>query len=205
MSFDFERSWFLSYCNLTGESVELIESCSEFMIIPKKTKIVTQGEKNKYVYIIKKGVVRGFHIEDGIERTISLWMDGDTFGDVKTYINNEMPASKSYEALEDLEVYRINTKKFREFFSKSHELCNLGRILVEDFIIKSDFFKDSIAHLTPFERYCFFIKFRPGLVNRIKIKHIASYLQLTPETLSRVRKRCCNSQSCNFAANNIFS
>jgi CRP-like cAMP-binding protein len=138
------------------------------------------------MYIVKTGVVRGYYYKDFQEITVSLWMENETFGDVTTYITNN-PAIKSYQAIEDTELYRMDIQRFRSFFEVNHEICNLARIISERYILKSQFLSYCLIHLTAEEKYQLFLINKPGLINRVKIKHIASYLDITPETLSRIR------------------
>ena len=174
------------HITLSNYANELVLSCIDSVSIKKNSEIITIGRPNKYMYIVKTGVVRGYYYKDFQEITVSLWMENETFGDVTTYITNN-PAIKSYQAIEDTELYRMDIHRFRSFFEVNHEICNLARIISERYILKSQYLSNCLIHLTAEEKYQLFLINKPGLINRVKIKHIASYLDITPETLSRIR------------------
>lgn len=184
----FVREYFAKYLYLTDNAMQLFSEVCEQIIVKKNTIIVQEGKPNPYMYIIKKGVVRGYISVNGEEKTLSLWMENETFGDVITYLL-DTPASKSYIALEDLILYRVNSREFRNLFDKSYELCNLGRLIVEDFIVRQNENKYFGNEISPIDKYRLFLYKRKALLLRVKQKYIASYLQITPETLSRVRSK----------------
>lgn len=179
--------YFEQFTLLSTEAKALIALTIDSVEFPKHTQIMLAGKHNKYMYVIKKGIVRGYIVTElGKDITMSLWMENEAFGDVSTYITGNS-LQKSYEALEDVSVYRLNIKQFRELFEVNHEICNLGRLIVESFILKTEMLKDVLRNSTAQERLQLFIKHRSGLLSRVKLKYIASYLDISMETLSRIR------------------
>ncbi len=176
--FDF----FDQFLVLSPEAKELISETIDYQTFRKNT------------IILKKGIVRGFIHNDKEEVTLSLWMENETFGDISTYITGAK-TTKAYEALEDLEVYTVEIASFRALFEKNHEICNLGRIIVEQFVLKTERLKNALRFTCPEDKLKQFIVNRPGLISRVKLKYIASYLNITPETLSRIRKSNLNLDS----------
>lgn len=172
---------------LSKDSKDLIKTTVDAGIFKSGSIIVEQGKKNKYMYVIIRGVVRGYCISGTNEITLTLWMENHTFGDVYTYVTQN-PALMSYESLEDLLVLRFNIEKFRELVGNNLELCNLGRLIVERFIIKTEYYKNIFRNSSAAEKFEFFKKNMPGLIYRVKSKYIASYLDITPETLSRLKR-----------------
>ena len=181
-------NYFEQFMPLSTEAKALIALTVERVVFPRNTKILIAGNHNKNMYVIEKGIVRGYKINDrGDDITLSLWMENDTFGDITTYIKGQQ-LKKSYEALEDVSAYSINIKQFRELFAVSHEICNLGRLIIESFVIKTEMFKDSLRDSTAHERLDFLMTHRPNLISRVKLKYIASFLDISSETLSRIRQ-----------------
>jgi CRP/FNR family transcriptional regulator, anaerobic regulatory protein len=178
--------FFDQFILLSPEAKSMVMDTIEYKQIPKNTLILKAGNHNRYMYIIKKGVVRGFITNNDVELTMSLWMENETFGDAVTYIDGSK-SIKSYDSLEDLEVFVVDIAKFRSLFDKSIEISNLGRIMIERFVLKTETLKNSLRLPSPQERFDFFLENRPGLIGRVKLKYIASYLSITPETLSRIR------------------
>jgi len=172
---------------LCNYSLNLVLQTISIEKIKRNTLVVEQGKHNKYMYVIEKGLVRAFVNDNGNEKTVSLWMENETFGDIYTYITGEV-ATKNYLALEDLIVYKFDSEKFRALFDINHEICNLGRLVVEDFITRSRFECFFHSNASPKEKYEYLLKHRPDLLKRVKLKDLASYINITAETLSRIRK-----------------
>jgi CRP-like cAMP-binding protein len=187
---EFLKNYFSKISPISPEAMELISTTVTLLTIPKKTLIVEQGKHNNYMYIIKSGLVKASSVDDGsegCETTVSLWMENETFGDIMTYITGQK-ATKSYVALEDCVVYCFDIERFRALFATNHEVCNIGRLVVEDYIVRSKFEHYLQLKLSPKEKYDYIFKHRKSLINRVNGKDLASYLRITPETLSRIRK-----------------
>ncbi len=184
--FDF----FEKHTPLSESSKAMILSTAEIVKFKKNTIIIHEGDKNEFMYIIKEGLVKGYYFKNGEYKVDTIWMKNDTFGDVITYITGR-PATKSYVATEDVEAFQIDTKKFRALFEQSHEICNLGRLIIEQYIVKNEFFRKSILNKTAEEKYVFLLDKHPEIYKRCKLKDIASFLDICPETLSRLRKKNC--------------
>lgn len=177
--------YFSRFMVLSDEAKGLIEGTVEMVYIPCRTVIVRQGQVNNSMYIIRKGIARGFRTYNAEELTVSLWAEGEAFGDVTTYITGG-PAAKSYQLLEDSELYCLNIGQFRALFAVSHEVCNLGRLIAEEYIVRMEERKREYMALSASERYQYFITKHPQLLRRIKYKYIASYLGITAETFCRI-------------------
>lgn len=179
-------TYFEKFLPLSSTSRNLILQTSECIQFKKHEKIIYAGEQSKYIYILKSGLVRGYKILKGNEITTFIWMENEIFGDIITYISNER-SQNTYEALEYVEVYRIDITKFKSLFISSHEICNLGRMMAESYIYKTETLKEILRHNCADEKFQLFLKHRPGLISRTKLKYIASFIAISPETLSRIR------------------
>lgn len=180
--------YFDQFLPLSEEARKLVLSTVVVVNVPKGTVLVSQGKINADLYIIKQGIARGYYLHDGIEVTSTLWKENEVFGDVITYISYE-PATKSYQVLEDSVFYKLNIPGFRALFEINIEIANLARIMVEKYILKQENEKKRFRDMSAYERFEVFITERPGLIHRVKSIHIASFLDMTPETFSRVHAR----------------
>jgi len=185
---EFILAYFEQYLSLSPESKGKISDCVVKLFLPKGTILVEQGETNLFMYVIEKGIARGFRTQGNEEVTISLWKENESFGDVTTYITQQ-PAVKLYQLLQDSVLYRIDVIKFRGFFSVNHEICNLGRIIVEKYVLFMERSIKQYRGMTAQEKYDFFLQDRPDLIFRIKFIYIASFLNMAPETLSRIHSK----------------
>ena len=180
--------YFDKFLPISEEARKLVLSTVAVVNAPKGTVLVSQGKVNTDFYIIKKGVARGYYLQDGIEVTSTLWKENEVFGDVITYISLE-PATKSYQVLEDSVLYKLNISRFRALFEQNIEIANMARIMVEKYILKQEYEKKRFRYLSAYERFEIFITEHPDLINRVKSIHIASFLNMSPETFSRVHAK----------------
>jgi len=181
LTFDFFRR----FMTLSDEVCKLLKGATEVIIVPKGKMLVWSGMVNPYAFVIYEGVVRGFQSNDNEEFTISLWQEGNFFCDITTYIT-EAPALKSYQVIEDARLLRIDIKMFKALFTVSPEINNLGRLLIEDYIIRHVAAQNLYRGKDASEKFEKFLTEKPGLIHRVKHKQIASYLGLTPETFCRI-------------------
>ncbi len=180
--------YFEKHILLSHISKEMILKTVEIVKFKKNTIVINEGEKNENMYIIKVGLVKGYYFNNGEYQITTIWKENDAFGDVLTYISGS-PATKSYITIEDVEAYKIDIKKFRALFDINHEICNLGRLLVEQYIVRTELFRKAIINTTAKEKYDFLLDQYPEIYKRCKLKDIASLLGICPETISRVRRK----------------
>lgn len=140
------------------------------------------------IYFIKKGIVRAYIYSDDNEVTFWFGKEGDTVVSMKSYVNNE----KSYEnieLLEDCVLYKLNVGELYRYFSTDIHIANWGRKFAEQELLKTE--ERLIARLfgKATERYVELIKNTPELLQRVQLSYIASYLGITPVSLSRIRAK----------------
>jgi CRP-like cAMP-binding protein len=173
---------------LTKESRVLVDSTIDLIGAAKGEILIKEGQTSPYMYITRKGIARGFAFEDGEDKTFTLWAENYAFGDITNYITN-YPPIKSYELLEDSELYRLDITRFRELFSLNIELATLGRILIEKHIVNQELTRRLYINKDSSERFEVFLREKPGFIHRVKFKYIASFLGMRPETFTRLHTR----------------
>ena len=146
---------------------ELLSHMTEYHF-GKGESIVKEGERNSNFYILKKGIWRAYYMIDGTES--SLWFAG----------TGEIAVNESI-------AYGIAKPDLEELFNSSIELSNFGRKIFEQEILFIDSY--TLAYGTPSakERYLTLMEENPELLQYVPLKHLASYLYITPQSLSRIR------------------
>lgn len=185
--------YFNQYLVLSENARKKVDKTSSTKFYRKGTIVLTENHTTQYMYIIKSGIARGFSSDLGEEVTLSLWGEFDAFGDIISYIDRQ-GAKKSYIMLEDSYLYLVDIDAFRALFLHDIEIANLGRILMERYIIKNELIKLSNRNKTAYERFLLFLKEKPGMVHRVKSKYIASYLNIRPETFTRLHGKWLKSE-----------
>ena len=138
------------------------------------------------VYFIKKGIWRAYYMIDGTES--SLWFAGT--GEIGFsswgYVNNEI-SQVNIESVNKSTAYCIAKPDLEELFNSSIELSNFGRKIFEQEILFIDSYTLSYSTPSATERYLTLMEENPELLQYVPLKHLASYLYITPQSLSRIR------------------
>lgn len=159
----------------------------EEVCFPKGEHVIRIGERNSNFYILKKGIWRAYHLADGTEN--SLWFVGP--GEVAFsswgYVDGG-PSLIHLESVNDSVAYCIGKAELEALFSRSIEMANFGRKIFEREILSVDVFTLAYgAPPTAKERYLKLIEENPELLQDVPLKYLASYLYITPQSLSRIR------------------
>ena len=152
----------------------------------KKEVIVQEGTKNTNLYLIKEGIWRGHYLKDGVDTSIWFASKGEAAFCVWGYVDNSY-SQISIEAMSDSIAYCISKAALNELYSTSIGLANLGRRLMEHQLLTTENWLISAGSPRAKERYLTLIKEMPELLLHVPLKYIASYLWITPQSLSRIR------------------
>lgn len=154
--------------------------------IPKKTSVIRPGENTDKVYFIIKGMVRIYYYKNRKEITNQFMTEDHFFAPVyHMFTGKENP--NYYQAMEDTIALAARYSDMERLYARSHNLEHTGRKLIEFYY--AVFLKQSydLMFLTAEERYNIFVRENPELLKRLPLRHIASYLGIQHETLSRIR------------------
>ena len=152
----------------------------------KKEVIVQEGTKNTNLYLIKEGIWRGHYLKDGVDTSSWFASKGEAAFSVWGYVDNSY-SQISIEAMSDSIAYCISKAALNELYSTSIGLANLGRRLMEHQLLTTENWLISAGSPRAKERYLTLIKETPELLLHVPLKYIASYLWITPQSLSRIR------------------
>jgi len=146
------------------------------------------GEHCHNVYFIKKGAIRGY-IKDG-KKDITTWISADN--DFVTSISSldlSIPSFENMQAIEDCEVYSLPSSALENLYIK-HPVFNItGRKLLQEYYRDAEMRAYTVRLSNAETKYRFFLNQYSHLANRVQLRYIASYLGITLETLSRVRRK----------------
>jgi len=156
----------------------------------KKNEVILQaGQIARYVFYVDKGCLRQYYINtNGEDRTIYFKTEGGWVSELVSFLDNK-PTELNVQALEDSELQIINQKNWILAITHIHSFTMSFIRAQQDtnYTLKKRLAEATVE--TPEEKYLRFIKEDPDLLQRIPLYHIASYLAMTPETLSRIRKK----------------
>ncbi len=168
-----------------SESEQLLAQM-ERLTYRKGEHIVREGERNSSLYLVAQGIWRGHYLRDGVD--ISLWFasEGDTLFSSWSYVADR-PSLTSIEAMSDSTVFRISKQKMETFFASSIAFANIGRIIFERQFLDMENWMINGGAAQAKQRYLALLEQNPELLQHVPLKHIASYLMITPQSLSRIR------------------
>ncbi|AXT53382.1 Crp/Fnr family transcriptional regulator [Aquimarina sp. BL5] len=177
------------YVELTDDEIGEFTSILKTTRIKKRQFIVQPGFVSEYRNYIVEGAVRVFYLDDlGKEHTVIIAIEDWFFTDFYSYINRT-PAEYYAEALEDSIILQMKYDDVEELCSRIHNLCQYFRLFTERSMAYS--YKRTISNIskTSEERYWEYVNKYPQIANRVPQYVLASYLGISPESISRIRSK----------------
>lgn len=171
---------------MTHDELDLLESILVPMKFAKNEKILEEGEVCENIYWIAKGLVRQYYYKNDKELTEYMATENHICMCIESLFN-EKPTHLQVIALEPTIIFALPKKHLEAVAMKSVNIQILYRKILEESLILSQIRADMLRFESAIDRYQKLVKRSPQLVMRAPLVYIASYLQMTPETLSRVR------------------
>jgi CRP-like cAMP-binding protein len=179
---------FLSkYISLTEEEKNTIISFNTFRTVKKGTILLAEGQNSRDVYFVLKGCIRTYYIIDGVEKTTAFYTEME--GLTPHCVISKTPSEYYIACVEDSILNVSNPEMDVETFSKFPKFESLCRLLSEELLAKQQVKFDEFKTSSPEQRYLNLLQSRPDLIQRVPQHQLASYLGITPESLSRIRAR----------------
>lgn len=162
--------------------MERTKSCS----FQKKELIIRAGDVCNRLYLIKKGIVRGYFLSDGME--ITTWVDSENevFTSITGFFRNE-PSEENIQSLENTHCEYLEYEDYQYCLEHFSEMRLINRMLMEEYYVMAER-RVYLARIpNARKRLDYFMDNNtPQLVERIPKKYLASFLSMRPETLSRL-------------------
>lgn len=183
---DVARELARRYSTMTHEELDLLESILVPRRYAKNELILREGEVCKNIYWVVKGLVRQFYFKNKKELTEYMATENNICMCIESLFREE-PTNLQIVALEPTILYLLPKAALEQVAMKSVNIQILYRKILEESLILSQIRADMLRFESAQGRYLKLVKRQPQLVLRAPLVYIASYLQMTPETLSRVR------------------
>lgn len=173
---------------VSGQEIRLLLKDAEKISFTPKDIVVHEREINSNLYFITQGVWRAYTFKDGVEVTLWFVSEGEMALSVWGYTSN-LPSHLTLEVVTDSEAYCLSRFKLEQLFQSSIALANLGRKILENFMLEIEVAWLDSYNRTALERYVTLLEKRPEIIRAVPLKYIASYLGITAQSLSRIRNR----------------
>ena len=177
--------------HITGFSdaeLGLVMGYFERKVFRKRSLVHPAGKVANAVYFVESGCLRLFYTKDGVDRTTYFFTEHMFAGTYDSFISRK-PSLIAMEALEDTQVLALSyaaLEKLYQVFPKMNEFVR--KSIEQRFVVLHDLFTSYLLN-SPEERYRDLLKERPDLIQRVPQHHIASFIGVTPVSLSRIRRR----------------
>jgi len=183
---EYVRQFINQHIELTEEEFQTLASKLHLVSFDKKTKLVDIGEVATTFYFVLKGISRRYFYRGKQEVITHLIKEGGMMGSVISFITGE-PSRYVVETIEPVTAYSLSKKDLDQLYSTDKKWEKFGRKIMTAFFLQLESqILDNIRYSTK-ERFINFMKHNPELVRRVPQKYLASYLEIQPETFSRLK------------------
>lgn len=158
--------------------------------LPKKTVLLKTGETENYLSFIEKGMVRLFIPKSETDLTFGFVFENEFVSAYDSFLTRQA-SPYSIETLTPVTVWRLTYEDLQAVYRDTRTGNVLGRRISEELFLKKSKRELAFLNETAEQRYLRLFTDRPDLIRQIPLKFIASYIGITPQALSRIRRRIC--------------
>lgn len=181
-------NYFSGIMSLTDEEAAAIAETMNIQHYKKGTVLLKEGQVSMEAYFVLEGCVRQYYLVDGEERTNNFFTEEQWVISI-TSMTQQVPSGHFMECCLDSTLVVGNREKEEYLYKRFPKLESVSRKVMEKVFAEQQEVMASYATDTPEQRYLKLMKSRPDLLQKIPQYHIASYIGVKPESLSRIRKR----------------
>lgn len=176
------------YLDLSDDEATAFAECIPIKTFKKGELLLREGQISRESYFVIEGCLRKYYIMNGEEKTTEFYVEDDSVASLQSY-KNKTPANHYFECVEESRLAVLSYDKEQELFKRVPKYETLCRMSMEDNFGEQQEALAKFIMSSPEERYKNLVDTRPDLLQRIPQYHLASYLGVKPESLSRIRKR----------------
>jgi CRP-like cAMP-binding protein len=171
--------------NLEEESLNALMKHSSYLKSTKSTKLISEGKRHNYFYLIIKGGVKSYYSKGS--REVCMWFafENEAIGTITTY--EGLPSKETVELLQDSELIRFEIEKIKKLSQTDISVIHLLNNLVIEHTLCIEERLYQLNFMSSKKRYNKILETTPELLQRVSLTDIASFLGISRETLSRIR------------------
>ena len=152
----------------------------------KKEIVSKKGEVENYLNFIIEGLVRKYYLQDSAEVNTQISHEGHLIHAQESF-HSRSPSEYFVETLEPTTFISITYDDLEKLYANDIKLERLGRLVITHTMVQKDRWQMQMIKLPPRDRFLFFVDRHPDLLQRVPQKHLASFLNIQPETFSRFK------------------
>ena len=173
---------------ISNEIKEAIAAVCRIEELKKRQLLIKEGMIAHRLFFINKGSARTFYYHDGKDVTSWIYREGQLITSWGSFYART-PAHENAELVEDSILCSISLEDLQELYARYPKMQKFGRIMVEEQLVFIDYFFKGFMFMTAKEKYDLMLSIFPNIAQRVNLGYIASFLGISQETLSRIRKK----------------
>lgn len=174
------------HIGLSTEEVDALAATMEVRHYNKKEKLIDINQKEQYLHFVVRGLVRKFFYKGKQEIVTQLSKEGDLVSSTVSFFS-ELPSEYVVETIEPTTFYSLSKEKMDQLCTQYPNLNKLGRLILTDLVLQRENWELNQLKYNLKERFFQFIENNADLVSRVPQKYLAAYLNIKPETFSRLK------------------
>ena len=181
------KQFIAHYTDLPAEQWQAIAVCFEKRLVPKGALLLAEGQVCRHLYFLESGLLRYFIVKEGNDIT-KYFTEAPYCFTSQLSFTSEKPAAENIEALETSMVWQITLAQANALLALP-SWNTFVRKLIQEVQYYTEEILQEIQTETAENRYKNMLQQHPELLQRLPLKHLASYLGIAPQSLSRIRKK----------------
>lgn len=171
---------------MTNEEFTLLAQMLEIRNFDKKHQLIKVGEVENYINFVVKGLVRKYFYKGKTEVITQIAKEGEMISSSVSFLSGA-PSSYLVETLEPTTFLSISKDQVEQLYKDFPKIERLGRLIITHFFLQKEEWEYECIRSNTRERFIRFIENNTDLVQRVPQKYLASYLNMKPETFSRLK------------------
>jgi CRP-like cAMP-binding protein len=180
------RQYMSGYVALTKEEFALVADRLAIRSFDKKQQLLRAGEVEDYLNFVVKGLVRMYFYKGKTEVITNIAREGEIISSSSSFLSGT-PSNYFVETLEPSTFLSISRAQLDQAYGESPRIEKLGRLMITHFVLQKEEWELECMRLDTRERFLRFVGNNQELLQRVPQKYLASYLNMKPETFSRLK------------------
>lgn len=174
------------FIDLPAEELEALINAIEVRTCDKKVRLTDLGESEQYLYFVVRGLARKFFYKGKEEVITQIAKEGELISSSVSYFSGQ-PSGYVVETIEPTTFYSLHKDKAEQLYNRYPKLDRLSRLIITELFLQKELWELECIRYNTKERFLRFMSGNPELFQRVPQKYLASYLNVKPETFSRLK------------------
>lgn len=180
------KKYLSKYVEMSPAELSVLEPLLEFRNYDKKVKLIDIGEQETYINFVVKGLARKYFFKGKEEVIVQIAKEGDLISSSVSFLSDS-PSTYVIDTIEPTIFISLSKQSLNELYLSSPKWQRAGRLIMTDFLIEQENWELDRIKYTTKERFVRFVSSNSELFQRVPQKYLASYLNIQPETFSRLK------------------